>query len=171
MRVMMVKVAAAAMLLTGCQTTSDMAAGDGAGAPRPVEVESIRYETSRCYGTCPVYAVTVHPNGDGLFEGEQFTAETGARSFTLTRAQYEAFKARLAPLRPSDAERVVTMGAPGCGPYATDMPSVEVRWTGIEGGSQHLRYDLGCRGEGSGGAEALREAPGLLPIEGLIGRR
>ncbi|NJC32993.1 hypothetical protein GGR88_000467 [Sphingomonas jejuensis] len=162
----------AAMLLAGCQMTSDVALGGAGAQPRPIEVESITYRTSPCYGTCPVYAVTVQPDGTGLFVGERFTATTGERGFRLTPARYQAFKALLSPLRPTEERRDVVPGEAGCESYATDQSGVHVTWTELSGATQELHYDLGCnKAAGDGGSTRLREAPSLLPIEGLVGRR
>ncbi|NWO68033.1 DUF6438 domain-containing protein, partial [Escherichia coli] len=68
------------------------------------ESDSIRYETGACFGRCPIYAVTVRPDGSGVFEGKRFTAVTGERAFKLSRAQYDAFAAKLAPYRPESGQ-------------------------------------------------------------------
>ena len=83
-------IAAAALALPGCATMPR-----GGGLP-----ESISYETGHCFGACPVYAVTVHSDGSGLFEGKRFTAVSGQRAFRIDPDQYRAFAGRLEPLRP-----------------------------------------------------------------------
>ncbi|HEY0326511.1 MAG TPA: DUF6438 domain-containing protein, partial [Allosphingosinicella sp.] len=47
--------------------------------PIPIESESISYETGPCFGACPVYRVTVSPDGTGTVEGRRVTAVTGER--------------------------------------------------------------------------------------------
>jgi hypothetical protein len=141
-------------------------------APVPIESDSISYETGPCFGACPVYSVTVRPDGSGIFNGIRFTEVTGERGFQLTPAQYEAFAASLAPWRPESGERRYAPGEPGCEMAATDMPSVSVRWTRAIGDSQALHYYFGCdmdRNEAI--SQALGHAPELLPIEDLIGER
>lgn len=153
----------AAMLLTGgC-------AGVGSGPARTGAGEEIRYQTSACFGTCPVYSVTVRADGTGRFEGERFTATTGARDFTVPRADYQRFAAALAPYRPR-GERLVQPGSPDCANPPTDMPGVEVHWSGPET-SDHLAFYNGCRAGNEAMAQALRQAPDLLPIAALIGKR
>ncbi|MGJ3625880.1 DUF6438 domain-containing protein [Sphingomonas sp. MMS24-JH45] len=126
--------------------------------------------TAPCYGTCPVYAVTVQPDGSGTFEGKRFTAVTGTRSFTMTPAAYRAFAAMLAPHEPN-GERLVQPGTPDCRNAPTDMPSVEVRWTQLSGANDHLVFYRGCRTGNDAMAEARQRAPDLLPIADLIGKR
>ena len=141
-------------------------------APIPIEADSITYSTGSCFGACPVYTVTVRPDGTGSFEGKRFTAVAGVRSFTLTRAQYDAFAARLAPYRPESGARRFTPGEPGCRRMATDMPSADVTWTRAIGDSQALYFYFGCDMEANRAMiDALARAPDVLPIADLIGKR
>jgi len=156
---------ATALLLTagvgGCTTVTD--------APIPIESESISYETGPCFGACPVYRVTVSPDGSGTFEGRRFTAVTGERSFRITPEQYRAFAAQLAPLRP--AEGSVRMSGEACRQMATDLPSAEVTWFSPIGNSQSYYFYYGCDMDRNRAiAERLTEAPRLLPIQAFIGR-
>jgi hypothetical protein len=150
------------MLLAGCATTIDR--------PQAFEAESISYELGPCFGTCPVYAVTVRPDGSGTFEGKRFTAVAGMRSFTMTPATYRAFAAALATYEPN-GERLVQPGTPDCRNAPTDMPSVDVRWTRLSGANNHLAFYKGCRIGNEALAEALSRAPDLLPIAAMIGKR
>ncbi len=191
MRVMVVLVAAGAML-GGCipqvaapdrparpvpappsrPALPPVASGTSAGPAAPiVRGEMLRYTTSPCFGACPVYTVTVRPDGTGTFEGQRFTAVTGARDFRVTPAQYDAFLTRLAPYRPRSGTVRVAPGTPACGQHATDMPSVEVQWDG-KAGHRAFSYYFGCdRARSPGVADALGSAPDLLPIAALIGAR
>ncbi|KQM27827.1 hypothetical protein ASE57_05630 [Sphingomonas sp. Leaf11] len=152
-------------MLGGCV----MAVGNTTTQAPPVAIESetISYETSRCFGTCPVYRVTVQPDGSGVFEGRQFTKVVGIRSFRATPAQYRAFAAKLQPYRPQ-GEQLIQPGQPGCGQVATDMPSVDIRWNEISGAAQHLSLYYGCRMHDQAMNEALRSAPNELPIRQFI---
>ena len=66
---------------------------------------------------------------DLIFVPSSFTAVTGEKAFTLTRAQYDAFAAKLAPYRPESGEVRYAPGQKNCPVVATDMPSVDVTWT------------------------------------------
>ena len=145
----------------GCTTVPD--------GPIAIESESISYETGPCFGACPVYRVTVSPDGSGTFEGRRFTAVTGERSFRITPDQYRAFAAQLAPLRP--AEGSVRMSGEACRQMATDLPSAEVTWFSQIGNSQSYYFYYGCDMERNRAiADRLTRAPQLLPIRELIGR-
>ena len=164
MRGTVLGVALAAIGLSGCVVV-DASRGDG--KPVALESETIRYETGACHGTCPVYAVTIAPDGEGTFEGKRFTTVAGTRTFQASAAAYHLFAARLAPYRPHGSETIYQPGTPDCRNAPTDLPSVDVTWSEASGGRQHLAFYYGCGDPAM--REALRGAPALLPIAGLIG--
>jgi hypothetical protein len=136
-------------------------------APRARAVETISYETGPCFGACPVYLLTVGPDGSGTFEGRRFTGVTGRRTFRITPARFRAFAARLEPLRPASGS-VRYSGSPLCRSMATDLPSVDVKWRSRRG-EQHLYFNYGCdMQERQAMAERLRNATQLLPISAFI---
>lgn len=153
----------AALALAGCVQ------GERPGGAAPARGDTITYQTSRCFGACPVYSVTVRPDGTGVFTGERFTEVTGERRFTLSRDQYDAFAAALAPYRPAKGEIRYAPDEARCGQAMTDMPGLDVTWEGRE--RRHLYFYFGCdRTKTRGMAEALGNAADLLPIQNLIGR-
>src|SRR5471030_1322735 len=89
----------------------------------------VTLERRPCYGTCPVYLVTVLGDGSVIFEGRAHVDSVGRFTFRLA-ADRLAELARLV-----ESERFAALddryvyGAPGCGPYATDAPTVIVSVT------------------------------------------
>jgi hypothetical protein len=162
----------AALALAGCAKTGER---PETGTPKPpvaIESDSITYTTGACFGRCPVFSVTVRPDGSSVFKGERFTAVTGEKAFQLTPAQYEDFAKRLAPYRPESGEAIYAPGQPLCKEVATDLPGVDIRWTRAIGDSQHLYYYFGCdMTKNRAMADALGGAVELLPIEDMIGER
>jgi hypothetical protein len=146
------------VLLAGC--AHDWVASGG---------ETITYTTTRCYGTCPAYTITLGPDGQGIFAGQQFTAATGERRFQATPGQVRAFTALLAPLKPT-GEQKFGANQGDCEQVGTDAPAVRVRWQGALR-SASLSFYYGCIGKKANRyADALRAAPDLLPIAELIGK-
>ena len=110
--------------------------------------------------------------GIGVFEGRRFTAVSGVRNFAVSRSQFSAFVAHLAPIRPASRRGIRYEGPELCPRMATDMPTVTVDWRATSGGAQTLVYYYGCDPERNRAlAERLSEAPALLPIAGMIGPR
>jgi hypothetical protein len=136
-------------------------------APAAAQLTSISYETTACFGYCPIYRVTVNADGGGLFEGRRFSAFQGQRRFRISPAQFRAFAARLAPVRPARGDIVYDRETrcQGAGPPPTDHPSIIVTWIETRR-RQTLHFYTGCRNPEI--LRALGEARGLLPIERLI---
>jgi hypothetical protein len=157
-----------AAMLAGCAATGGVA---GQGAPVAIEGDAISYATEPCYGTCPVYSVSLRPDGRGTFVGERFTAVTGTREFTAPSATYRKLEALLRPYRPEMGERRIEPGTSDCANAPTDMPSIAVNWTSMRGDGQSLRFYRGCRAGNEALAAALAAVPDLLPIADFIGKR
>ena len=152
---------AAAVALAGCATVAAERGGAEAG------LQSISYETGRCFGACPVYRVTVNADGSGVFEGRRFTSVEGERAFTLTADQFRAFAAQLAPVRP--ASGTVSYDPAHCTQVATDLPGVNIEWRDAGAAPQQLYFYYGCDMEKNRAmAQRLERAPELLPIGSFI---
>jgi hypothetical protein len=142
-----------------------------AAAPaRPATaLETISYETGPCFGVCPVYRVTVSPDGRGVFEGKRFTAVTGKRAFRVEAKVFAEFSRRMRGVRPMG--EVLLTGGALCQSMATDMATIDVRWTGGRRPA-HLAYNLGCDRERYGWkANVLQKAITVLPVAKFIGPR
>ena len=158
----------AALSATAC-TMTDAQPSD---APMQIERESITYSTDPCFGTCPVYSVTVMPDGEGVFEGKQHVARIGVQRFAVDAATYRRFADHLATVRPASGDRDIIQGEADCGNAPTDMPGIAVRWSSNTGAAdQNLRLYLGCRSaEADRVAAVLKSAPEMLPIAAYIGK-
>jgi len=147
----------AATLLTGCVTTSDAA-----------QPQSVRFETTPCFGSCPVFAVTVSADGHGTYEGGRFVKVKGGHVFTATPAQVKAFFDRIRPFRPDGEVRYNMGNCPG--PAHTDSPSVNVQWISAST-TDSLDWYLGCRVDALQKIEPdLYNAWQELPLDDLVGR-
>jgi hypothetical protein len=141
-----------------------------AAPPVAPDVASIRYEKTACFGFCPVFVVTLHSDGEGVFEGRQYTAVRGARRFHVTPERFRAFAAELAPLRPR-AGKVLYDEANRChgaGSAPTDGSSTGVAWRTREGRETALYYYDGCGVPSV--SERLDAARALLPVKAFVGR-
>ena len=151
---------------------ASLAACAAAPVPPPAagSVRTIRYETQPCFGMCPVYVLTVSSDGRGTFDGKDHTAAKGEHGFQVTPQQFAEFERRLAPYRPAGERRIAE---PDCGGMiATDLPSVDITWTG-KGASSHLYAYYGCdMRRNKAMFDALKAAPEAFPpAQALIGGR
>lgn len=150
----------AAVLLAGCATVPT----EGRIAP-----ETVTFEETACFGSCPIFSITLHADGSGTFTGTRFVAAKGEHKFTATPQQVKAFLARIEPFRPRG---VVEYGYNNCSvPVRTDSPSVRVTWE-ADGGADGLSWYLGCA---EPKVEKIRPdlygAWKLLPLDDLVGTK
>jgi hypothetical protein len=154
--------AVAASLAAACAgpaSPGPAAAGPTAAAGQTAADSAVRITLERgpCFGTCPVYSVTLDGTGAVLFEGRRFVADTGISTGHVPVARIDSLVADLAAGGYFDFADRYAAGEPGCERYATDLPSVitEVR---AGGRSKRIAHDHGCM-----------EAPeALTALEGRI---
>ncbi|WP_312491323.1 DUF6438 domain-containing protein, partial [Sphingomonas sp.] len=91
----------AAMMLGGCATTGR------AGRPATsTPGETVRVAVGPCFGFCPVYSVSVAPDGAVHFVGERHTAVLGARTTRVPAPVPSALVRDLARYRPATGDDV-----------------------------------------------------------------
>lgn len=120
-----------------------------AEAPAPAATVSaapvVTLERGPCFGTCPVYRVSLGGDGKVDFTGARFVARIGADTARVAPEQFR----RLVDSLDADgffalADEYVS-NSPGCGRYATDAPTVTVSVRSGER-SKTVRHDHGCTG-------------------------
>ncbi len=134
-----------AWLLAACARPAPPAASADAALPPPDSTVRIALERGPCFGTCPVYKVTLQGSGAVLFEGQRFVADSGLHTATVPPARVDSLVAELVAGGYFDLADRYRAGEPGCERYATDLPSVvtEVRAGGRE---KRIEHDRGCAG-------------------------
>jgi len=55
--------------------------------PFPLKNLTIRLKRGGCLGTCPVYELTIHGNGEVIYSGEYFVKEIGIRKDKISQSQ------------------------------------------------------------------------------------
>ena len=122
-----------------------------APAPAPAEavvaasdtVPAVTLERTPCFGRCPVYRVTVARSGLVRWEGRRFVADSGLDSVTISAGAVDSLLAELARGGYYGFEGRYMSGAPACGLYATDLPTVVSSATDGRQ-SQRVEHDHGC---------------------------
>jgi hypothetical protein len=104
---------------------------------------SVSLERGPCFGTCPVYKVTLDRSGAVRFEGRRFVADTGLSTGTASPASVDSLFAELQAAGYFGFADSYRMGQPGCERYATDLPTVitEVR---LGDRTKRVEHDRGC---------------------------
>jgi hypothetical protein len=95
-----------------------------------------------CVGTCPVYDITLHPDGAYLMNGERYVKTLGVTDGSLGP---KAWSAAERVLKEAEFWKLEPLQTPAklsnCQP---DAPTVKVTWRTSEGKQKTLTYDAGC---------------------------
>ena len=112
--------------------------------PSPAEGH-LSLERGACFGSCPVYTVTLERSGEIIFVGRRFVADTGTHTATIPAARADSLFRELDAAGWFGFADRYGMGEPGCDRFATDLPSVvtEVR---MDGRTKRVEHDYGCTG-------------------------
>jgi hypothetical protein len=134
----------------GQPTPYDAAAGPGSGTP------VITLERMPCFGTCPVYQVSIARSGAVRFVGKHHVTTQGAASADIPAARVDSLLGILERAGYFEFADAYVMDAPACGMYATDSPTV-ITSVNLGGRRKTIRHDYGCHG-------APRELAGLVRL-------
>ena len=160
----MLKALAASALLLGLSACATPAMDGGGQASRG---ETISLAVGPCFGFCPVYSLSVAPDGAVRFEGERHTTVVGVKEKTVSPQAYQAVARSLASWRPASGTTAQTE----CDQRASDLPTYTVVWTDGAGETTTLNHDGGCMSETNSRLKAALQAiPGQLGVEPWLER-
>ena len=105
--------------------------------------DGVTLERGPCFGTCPVYTLTLDRAGGVRFEGRRFVADTGVSTGMVPGERVDSLFAELKTSGYFGFADSYRSGDPGCERYATDLPTVitEVR---LGGRTKRIEHDRGC---------------------------
>lgn len=109
----------------------------GGCEPAINDPQSIRFQAGACFGTCPVWIVTLSSDGQGIFRGLYHTSFKGERRF---RVPPESFGQIIEILRPIKPKRGSIPRKVSCN--VGDGSSRTVVWIGDDGSEQSLCLGL-----------------------------
>jgi hypothetical protein len=116
-------------------------------AVKPGEIDpanfAVKMARTACYGKCPVYSVSVSPDGKVVFEGIENTTTLGKAEATLDKAKMDQLAAAITAAKIFDLHDEYTKESGNCPDFATDHPSVTLSIES-KGWKKSIRNDLGC---------------------------
>ena len=124
------------------------AAENSANAAQP----AITLERTPCFGSCPVYIISVSPSGLVSFEGKAHVSQLGAATGHIPRQRVDSLLVELEQAGYLGFASRYALSEPACGRYVTDLPSAISSAT-IRGQTKRIEHDHGCGG-----------APGALAV-------
>lgn len=103
---------------------------------------AISLSEGACPATCPVYDMTLHPNGAYLLNGERFVRRAGVSDGNIgkdawTEAEKMLKEASFWTLKPVQTRDTMD----GC---QRDAPTAKVTWRTAEGKEKTVTYNAGC---------------------------
>jgi hypothetical protein len=118
-------------------------------------ITAITLERTPCFGTCPVYKLTVHSSGRVEFEGKDFVREKGKRTKQISGRDFARLVKKIESIHFFALEkRYDGKGPDGSGVTVTDLPT---RKTTVTKGGESKTVENYFRGP-----------PGLKELEELI---
>jgi Domain of unknown function (DUF6438) len=106
-------------------------------------VPAVVLERSPCFGSCPVYTLSVSPDGEVSYEGRAHVKQLGAATARIPKQQVDSLLHELDRAGYFGfADRYVP-SEPACGRYATDSPSAKTSVT-YRGRTKTIMHDYGC---------------------------
>lgn len=125
----------------------------GACAPKPTEpspvapppVEQIVMHRSGCFGSCPIYTVTVGSSGKVSFDGENHVAKRGGSEWKISRQDFDFLMESLEHIGFFRLKETYRFEPDGCKQWWTDSPTVDIVVTRGEIKKQ-VSYYYGCKG-------------------------
>jgi hypothetical protein len=116
-----------------------------AGTAFAESVDQIVLQRTACYGTCPVYAVTIESDGSVAFEGKEHVRHKGKASSAIPAADWQFLIASLQRTNFFSLKDRYSTKDDGCTTVSTDHPALGITVTrGRE--QKQVWYYLGCGG-------------------------
>lgn len=95
-----------------------------------------------CFGTCPIYDMTLKPNGDYILNAERFVKAEGVREGNMGGQAYMDAEEALRNAGFWSIEPEQTMDTlHNC---HTDAPTTKITWRDAEGKEKTVTYNAGC---------------------------
>ena len=112
-------------------------------APAPVDDVTITLERRPCFGTCPVYSITVEGNGRVRYEGTAHVSVVGSDTVSITSAQVALIVAEFDRVGYEQLVDRYGYGEPSCPSYVSDAPTTITSLT-RQGTTKRVEHDYGC---------------------------
>ena len=112
-------------------------------APAPVEDVAITLERRACFGTCPVYSITVEANGLVGYEGTAHVSVVGSDTGSISSEQMALLVAEFDRVGYTQLADRYAYGEPSCPSYVSDAPTTITSLT-RQGTTKRVEHDYGC---------------------------
>ncbi|MDQ3427346.1 MAG: DUF6438 domain-containing protein [Gemmatimonadota bacterium] len=137
------------LVIAGCAPRSAAMAGDpvsdSSGFVSEADSAVVTLERTACFGTCPIYRVSIAASGAVRFEGKSYVAHQGPATAQIPKEQVDSLLEELRQGGYFDMAERYLPDSPDCGDYATDSPTVITSVT-RDGVTKRIQNYYGCMG-------------------------
>ncbi|MDT4967893.1 MAG: hypothetical protein QOJ64_2630 [Acidobacteriota bacterium] len=105
----------------------------------------ITLERTVCFGSCPVYKLTIYSDGRVLYQGIRFVKRIGRAEGRISRKALDALVQEFTNNEFFGLYDAYVPGSPGCPQVATDLPSAIISLE-LNGKKKTVRHYHGCAG-------------------------
>jgi hypothetical protein len=109
--------------------------------------DQITLERTACFGTCPMYQLTIKSDGSVTFEGKRFTKTTGTATGKISQSDFRALVSEFEKINYFSLPDAYTPGTKECLRMRTDMPSANTSIR-LNGRAKSVAHYYGCDTEG-----------------------
>lgn len=108
----------------------------------------ITLERTACFGTCPIYKVTITSDGTVTFLGTRFTKTIGTAKGKINANEFRQLVAEFEKIDYFSLPDSYAPGTPVCPQRITDMPSANTSIR-LKGRTKHVSHYYGCGDSGA----------------------
>lgn len=130
-------------MLTVCGNPISQTENSNQSTPKEKAQLSLKMKRSGCYGRCPVYDLTVQPDGEIIFEGKNWTETVGKADDKLSEEQLENLVLEIEKANFFSLENVYDWDSGNCPELASDMPGVNLT-INLNGKEKTINHYHGC---------------------------
>ena len=167
---------AALFVLAGCKSRTAAVGSPSSTAVTPSRFTAITFERTPCFGTCPVYSVTVSGSASASasasvrFTGVRNVDSVGAFTRTIDAATVAALQRAFDDAQYYALDDRYGHGEPNCREYGTDAARIITSITTPDR-TKKVDHDLGCANVPTRLTDLYRRFDELVGTARWIGRR
>ncbi|HEY8196191.1 MAG TPA: DUF6438 domain-containing protein [Gemmatimonadales bacterium] len=104
---------------------------------------AISLERTSCFGTCPVYTISVSPSGQVTFQGRAHVRLLGTAKGQIPPARVDSLLVELEKAGYFGFASRYAASEPACGRYVTDLPAA-ITIINLRERTKRIEHDHGC---------------------------
>jgi hypothetical protein len=149
---------------------SPSSAGTSASTSAAPSFTTVTFERTPCFGTCPVYRVSVSGSGSVRFEGMRHVDSVGVFTGMISAAAVAALGRAVDEAGYFDLDSKYGYGEANCREYATDASRILTSVT-MPARTKSIEHDLGCANVPARLADLYRKFDTIVGTARWIGSR